>query len=101
MAAPAAETPPEPLPSTDPFGDYRAVGPLASLRKAQEWLFVLRAVGLGGLVRSAPEGCWYVLVLAEDYDRVLATLGAYEEENRPEPLITKRDVPSYASSSAD
>jgi membrane associated rhomboid family serine protease len=93
-----ADGPPEPHVEHAPEG-VRLVGPVGSLSKAQEWAFVLRSVGLDGFVRPLTTGGWGVLVGEAVHGRAVATLRAYEAENRDyAPAARRRDKPLYAPS---
>ncbi|HEU4538705.1 MAG TPA: hypothetical protein VFS00_31505, partial [Polyangiaceae bacterium] len=76
----------------------RLLGPVGTLAKAQEWLFVLRSVGLEGVVRPVYGGGWGVLVDEARHRRALDTLRTYEAENRDFPPVRRKDRPLYAPS---
>jgi rhomboid protease GluP len=78
---------------------FRFIGPVDTLRKAQEWVFVLRSVGLEGSVRTTSEGGHGLLVLESHHQRALETLGTYEEENRDFPPRPKPDRALHPPSS--
>ncbi|HEU4410271.1 MAG TPA: rhomboid family intramembrane serine protease [Polyangiaceae bacterium] len=82
----------------DEGGGQRVLGPVATLAKAQEWAFVLHTEGLEGLVRPLHSGGWGVLVDEAAHAKALATLRAYEAENRDFPPQRRRDRPLYAPS---
>ena len=77
---------------------FALIGP-TSLQKAQEWAFVLRSVGLDGVVRPMETGGYVLMVLATQRDRAIETLRTYEVENLDFPPKKKADRPLYASSS--
>jgi membrane associated rhomboid family serine protease len=72
--------------------------PAPHLRKAQEWVFVLRSVGLDGSVRMLNGGGYGILLLESQGARALENLRAYEAENRDWPPAQKRDRPLYQGS---
>lgn len=74
---------------------FALIGPAPTLRKAQEWLFVLTSVGLDGAVRQLEGGYWALLVLEHNHAKALATLRSYEAENRDWPPRAPRDRPVY------
>lgn len=78
---------------------FRFIGPTPSLRKAQEWVFVLRSVGLDGSVRATSSGEHGLLVLESAHERSLETLRTYEEENRDFPPRPKPDRALHKPSS--
>jgi membrane associated rhomboid family serine protease len=67
-------------------------------RKAYEWLFVLRSVGLDGVIRPTIDGHWGVQVVEEHATRALENLKAYEAENRDWPPPQVRERPLYENS---
>lgn len=72
--------------------------PAPHMRKAQEWVFVLRSVGLDGSVRQTNGGGWGILLLESQGARALQNLREYEAENRDWPPAQKRDRPLYQGS---
>ena len=53
--------------------------------RADEWALALAAVGIGSRTDWSPQHGFLLLVEAGDAPRALATLAAYDEENRPRP----------------
>ena len=97
---PSELAPPEAPPEAPPLPEgFALLGPVSSLRKAQEWLFVLRSVDLDGVVREPERGRWGILVMQGQYARALETLRTYEAENRNWPPPQRRDTPLYERSS--
>ncbi|MCU0683755.1 MAG: rhomboid family intramembrane serine protease [Polyangiaceae bacterium] len=84
--------------SDDGLEGLRLLGPVGTLAKAQEWVFVLRSVGLEGVVRPVYSGGWGVVVDEARYERALATVRTYEAENRDFPPVRRKDRPLYAPS---
>lgn len=78
---------------------FRFIGPITSARKAQEWVFVLRSVGLDGSVRTTSSGGHGLLVLESLHERALDTLRTYEEENRDFPPRRPVEKPLHQPSS--
>jgi membrane associated rhomboid family serine protease len=74
------------------------LGPVSTQQKVQEWLLVLRSVGLDGSARWIPSVGWAILVTEHQYLRATQTLREYEIENRDWPPARKKDRPLYASS---
>lgn len=78
---------------------YVVLGPVPSRRKAEEWLFVLRAVNVSAMMRNVSAFEWEIVVPEQLADRARHELRAYEAEalerhaERPLP-----DRPLYASS---
>lgn len=72
--------------------------PAPHLRKAQEWVFVLRSVGLDGSVRMLNGGGYGILLLESQGARAIENLRDYEAENRNWPPAQKRDRPLYQGS---
>jgi membrane associated rhomboid family serine protease len=67
-------------------------------RKAHEWMFVLRSVGLDGVIRPTVDGGWGVQVVEEHAARAIENLKAYEAENRDWPPAKPRSAPLYEGS---
>jgi membrane associated rhomboid family serine protease len=95
---PAPPNPLDPPAQAIPPG-IAAIAPTPSLRKAQEWLFVLRSVGIEGWIRqSADDGAFLILLPVAIRDRALEQLRTYEVENRDYPARPAPDKPLYGSS---
>ena len=92
--------PPNPLDTSHelPPG-VAAIAPTLSLRKAQEWLFVLRSVGVEGWVRQTDDGAFVILLPESKRARALEQLRTYEVENRDFPPRRAKDRPLYGASS--
>jgi hypothetical protein len=72
--------------------------PAPHYRKAYEWLFVLRSVGLDGVIRPTIDGQWGLQVVEEHASRAVENLRAYEAENRDWPPAQPRRAPLYEGS---
>lgn len=72
--------------------------PAPYYKKAHEWLFVLRSVGLDGVIRSTPEGQWGLQIVEEHAQRALENIKAYEAENRDWPPAHPPTRPLYQRS---
>lgn len=83
----------------EPIAGWEAVGPIANRRKADEWRFVLRAVGIASWVAPTGDGRFALMVRVEQARRAVRELDEYEQENRERLLKQpKRDVPLYRNS---
>lgn len=74
------------------------LGPVATQKKAQEWLLVLNSVKLDGSVRWIPSAGWGILITEGQYRRAVDTLRTYEKENQDWPPKKVKDRPLYAKS---
>jgi len=72
--------------------------PAPHYAKANEWLFVLRSVGLDGVIRPSIEGGWGLQIVEEHASRAVENLRAYEAENRNWPPARKAERPLYEGS---
>jgi len=72
--------------------------PAPHYRKAYEWLFVLRSVGLDGVIWPTTDGQWGLQVVEEHASRAVENLRAYEAENRDWPPAQPRRAPLYEGS---
>lgn len=72
--------------------------PAPHYRKAYEWLFVLRSVGLDGVIRPTTDGQWGIQIVEEHAKRAVENLRAYEAENRNWPPARPRSKPLYEGS---
>ena len=87
----------EPSPNRTKVG--RLSDPIVNRRKADEWRFVLRAVGIGSWVAPTDNGNFALMVRVEHLPRATQELSEYEQENRERLLKRpKRDVPLYRNS---
>jgi rhomboid protease GluP len=80
---------------------FDAIGPTASLQRAQEWLFVIRAVQLDGFVRKTTHGMWVLCVPIAMVEKARKHIHDFEQENR-EAEVKKRhekDKPLYTNTS--
>ncbi|MFO0661161.1 MAG: rhomboid family intramembrane serine protease [Polyangiaceae bacterium] len=77
---------------------FSFLGPVSTQQKVQEWLLVLRSVGLDGSVRWVPTAGVGHLVTDHQYLRAAQTLRDYELENRDWPPVQRKDQPLYAES---
>jgi len=77
---------------------FALIAPTHSLRKAQEWLFVLRSVGLDGVVRQLVGGGFVLMVQSTIRDEAVRQLTDYEAENREAAQPRKRDRALYGAS---
>ena len=81
------------------FPECFALGPVARLRKAEEWRFVLRAIGIGSWISSSPDGSFFLMVPASIHERAERELGEYEAELKERRETPKpRDIPMHPSS---
>lgn len=67
-------------------------------KKATEWLFVLRSVGLDGVIRPSTDGHWGLQIVEEHASRAVENIRAYEAENREWPPARQAERPLYQGS---
>lgn len=83
--------PPTPHPLT-------VIAPTPSVRKADEWRFVLSSIGVEADVVRLPDGRFGVRVAAVEVERATSTLRTYEMENAPSKTPRPRDRALYDAS---
>lgn len=85
-------------PSAD-VDEMGAIGPVITRRKAEEWRFVLRAIGVGSWIDHDTQGRYLLIVPKDQLARSVLELTEYEQENRQRIRErTRKDVPLYRGS---